>query len=117
MAEMENSEQQQQQGLVKPDIYTGGNGEEKMENSYAGTTDFRAQAQEYGQKFQEAAVKAKDFAAEKLTQAGDKFKELQNKNPQEFVEDAKEYARKKPGETILIAAAVGLVLGLLLKRK
>jgi ElaB/YqjD/DUF883 family membrane-anchored ribosome-binding protein len=32
-----------------------------------------------------------------------------------LVEDAKEFARKKPGQTILISAAVGLVLGLLLK--
>ena len=111
MAEMENSEQQ---GLVKKDIY---NGEEKMETGYTDTTDFRAQAQEYGQRLQEAAVKAKDFAAEKFNQAGDKLKELQNKKPQELVEDAKEYARKKPAEAILISAAVGLVLGLLLKRR
>lgn len=75
------------------------------------------QAQEYGQKFQDAAVKAKDFAGEKFAQASDKFKELQNKDPKEIVEDAKEYARQKPGNAILISAAVGLVLGLLFKRR
>jgi ElaB/YqjD/DUF883 family membrane-anchored ribosome-binding protein len=73
------------------------------------------QAEEYGQKLQDAAVKAKDFASEKLAQAGDKFKELSNKDPKELVEDAKEFARQKPGQTILISAAVGLVLGLLLR--
>jgi ElaB/YqjD/DUF883 family membrane-anchored ribosome-binding protein len=75
------------------------------------------QAQEYGQKFQDAAAKAKDFAGEKFAQASDKFKELQNKDPKEIVEDAKEYARQKPGNAILISAAVGLVLGLLFKRR
>jgi ElaB/YqjD/DUF883 family membrane-anchored ribosome-binding protein len=112
MAEMENTERQQ--GLVKTDIY---NGVERMETGYTEATDFRAQAQEYGQRLQDAAVKAKDYAAEKLNQASDKLKELQNKNPQEIVEEAKEYARKKPGEAILISAAVGLVLGLLLRRR
>ena len=75
------------------------------------------QAQEYGQKFQDVAGKAKIFAEEKAAWAGDKFKELQNKDPKELVEDAKEFARQKPGQTILISAAIGLVLGFLLKRK
>src|SRR5262245_56787196 len=67
--------------------------------------------------FNEFADKAKVFAEEKLAWAGDKFKELQNKDPKEIVEDAKEYARQKPGQTILISAAIGLVVGLLLRRK
>ena len=108
MAEMETN----QQGLIKPEVY---NGEDKIETDYA--TEFKAQAQEYGQKLQEAAGKAKDFAAEKFNQAGDKLKELQNKNPQELVDEAKDYVRKKPGEALLISAAVGLVVGLLLKRR
>ncbi len=77
--------------------------------------DLRSQAEEYGQKLQDAAVAAKDYASEKFSQAGEKFKELQNKDPRELVEDAKEYARQKPGQTILISAAVGLVLGLILR--
>lgn len=77
--------------------------------------EFKVQAQEYQQKIQDAAVKAKDFANEKFAQAGDKFKELSAKDPKELVEDAKEYARKKPAQTILISAAVGLVLGLILR--
>ena len=46
-----------------------------------------------------------------------KFKELQDKDPKQLVEDAKQYAREKPGQAILISAAVGLILGLLLKRR
>lgn len=86
-----------------------------LDDEYLG--DWKMQAQEYQQKFQDAAMKAKDFANEKFVQASDKFKEISNKDPKELVEDAKEYARQKPGQTILISAAVGLVLGLLLKRK
>ena len=72
--------------------------------------DLKMQAQEYGQK-------AKAYAEEKFAWAGEKFKEIQNKDPKELVEDAKEYARQKPGQTILISAAVGLVLGMLLRRR
>jgi len=94
------------QGLVKKDLT---NGADKTGNEYMG--DFKVQAQEYGQKLQDAATKARDYANEQFTVATDKFKELQQKDPKELVEDAKEYARQKPGQTILISAAVGLVLG------
>ena len=99
-----------EQGLIKPDVF---NGEDKTANEYM--NDIKGQAQEYGQKFQDAAFKAKDFASERLTAANDKIKELQNKDPKELVEDAKEYARQKPGQSLLIAAAAGLVIGLLIK--
>ena len=79
--------------------------------------DIKMQAQEYGQKLQDAALKARDFASEKFSQAGDKIKQLQERDPKQLVEDAKQFAREKPGQTSLISAAVGLVLGLLLKRK
>ncbi|MFN2501754.1 MAG: hypothetical protein ABR530_07070 [Pyrinomonadaceae bacterium] len=77
--------------------------------------DIRVQAQEYGQKIQDAAAKAKDYATDAFSQAGDKFRELQSRDPKEYIEDAKEFARQKPGQTILISAALGLVVGLLLK--
>ncbi len=102
----------QDQGLIKTDVY---NGEDKSTTEYMG--DFKGQAQEYGQKVQDAAMKAKHFANEKFAVASDKFKELQQKDPKELVADAKEYARQKPGQTIMISAAVGLILGFLLKRR
>lgn len=102
----------QEQGIIKTDMY---NGQDTTTNDYMG--NFKGQAQEYGQKFQDAAGKARDFATDKFAVASDKLKELQSKDPKELVEDAKEYARQKPGQTILISAAVGLVLGILLKRR
>ncbi len=87
--------------------------EENLDDEFLG--DIKMQAQEYGQKLSDVAGRAKAFAEEKAAWAGEKFKELQNKDPKELVEDAKEFARRKPGQTILISAAVGLVLGFLLK--
>jgi len=107
---MENMENQERQELIKMDEI---NGKDETYNNYM--DDFKGQAQEYGQRLQGAAMKAKDFAGEKFAQASDKFKELQNKDPKEIVEEAKEYARQKPGQALLISAAVGLVLGVLLR--
>lgn len=72
-------------------------------------------AQEYGQKLTEVATQAKDYVADKVSVVSDKFKDLQNADLGELAENAKEYARKKPGQAMLISAAVGLVLGLLVR--
>ena len=108
-AEVKKAEKELEQSLV-PVVP-----EEGLDDEFLG--DLKMQAQDYGQKLQDAAGKAKVFAEERMAWAGDKFKELQDKDPKELVEDAKEFARQKPGQTILISAAVGLVLGFLLRRK
>ncbi len=108
----EQGKVKQDEALVKTDAY---NGEDRDANNYIG--DLKVQADEYGQKLQDAAIKAKDYANEKYMQANEKFKELKEKDPQELVEEAKDYARKNPGQTILISAAAGLLLGWLIKRK
>ncbi len=109
---IENETNNTRQELEKIEPF---NGEDKQVNE--SMNDFKAQAQEYGQQFQDAAMKAKDFATEKFAVASDKFKELQNKDPKELVEEAKEFARQKPGQALLVSAAVGLVLGLLFKSR
>jgi len=77
--------------------------------------DLRGHAEEYGQQLKDVAGKAYDYANERFAGAGDKIRELSNKDPRELVEDAKEFARQKPGQTILISAAIGLVFGALLR--
>jgi ElaB/YqjD/DUF883 family membrane-anchored ribosome-binding protein len=72
-------------------------------------------AQQYGQKLQEVATQAKDYVADKASVVGNKIKDLQNADIGELAENAKEYARRKPGQALLISAAVGLVLGLLVR--
>ncbi len=111
-AEVKKAERELEQSLVP--VVPEGTGEAGLlDDEFLG--DLKMQAQEYGQRLQDAAVKARDFAGEKFAQAGDKFKELQAKDPKELVEDAKEFARQKPGQTILISAAIGVVIGFLLK--
>jgi len=107
-AEVKKAEQELEQSLVPVGTEDGAGTDEFL-------GDLKMHAQAYGQKIQDAAAKAKDFANEKFTYAGDKIKEFQDKDPKELIEDAKEYARQKPGQTILISAAVGLVLGLILR--
>lgn len=111
-AEVKKAEKELEQGLV----HVGTDGTATAgEDEYLG--ELKMQAQEYGQKFQDAASRAKDYATESFQYAGEKFKELQNKDPKELLEDAKDFARQKPGQALLIAGAVGLVVGWLLKRK
>jgi ElaB/YqjD/DUF883 family membrane-anchored ribosome-binding protein len=109
--EVRKAEQELEQGLAKTDVdpfdATAGKDE------FLG--DLRMQAEEYGQKLKDVGGKAYEYATEKYSAANEKFKEIKAKDPREMVEDAKEFARQKPGQTILISAAVGLVLGLILK--
>lgn len=82
----------------------------------AGTATALSQtAHDYGQKISEVATQAKDYVADKVSVVGDKFKELQNADLGELAENAKEYARRKPGQALLISAAAGLLLGLIIR--
>ena len=72
-------------------------------------------AREYGEKISEAATQAKDYVSDKMTVVGDKVKDLQNTDLAEIAENAKDYARKNPGQAILISAAAGLLVGLILR--
>jgi ElaB/YqjD/DUF883 family membrane-anchored ribosome-binding protein len=71
--------------------------------------------QECGRKIAAAASQARDYVSEKANVMGEKIKDLQNKDLGEIAGEAKDYARKNPGQAILISAAAGLVLGLLLR--
>ena len=86
----------------------------------AGTaTGLAAQAKEYGQKVADvastAASTAKDYVSDKMTPVVDKFKDLQNTDIKEVANQAKDYARQNPGQAILISAAAGLLVGLILR--
>ena len=108
--EVKKAEKELQEGLVPVTDEFG-----SSQDEYLG--DLKMHAQEYGQKLQDAAIRARDYASEKFSQAGGRLKELQDKDPKQIVEDAKQFAREKPGQALLISAAVGVVLGLLLRRK
>jgi ElaB/YqjD/DUF883 family membrane-anchored ribosome-binding protein len=63
-------------------------------------------AQDYGQRISEVATQAKDYVSDKVSVVGDKIKDLQNADLGELAENAKDYARKNPGQALLISAGV-----------
>jgi len=86
------------------------------EGTTSGTATALSQtAQDYGQKISDAATQAKDYVSEKVSVVGDKIKDLQNADIGELAENAKDYARKNPGQALLISAAAGLLLGLIIR--
>jgi len=72
-------------------------------------------AQEYGHRISEVATQAKDYVSDKVSVVGDKIKDLQNADLNELAENAKNYARRNPGQALLISAGVGLLLGMILR--
>src|SRR5688572_20552597 len=63
----------------------------------------------------DVATYAKDYVSDKTSVVGDKLKDLRNADLGELVENAKDYARNNPGQAILISAAAGLLVGLLIR--
>jgi len=95
---------------------TGGIGNTGSTGGGTGTAAALSQtAQDYGKKVTEVATQAKDYVADKVSVVGDKLKDLQNADIGQVAENAKEYARKNPGQAMLISAGVGLLLGLLVR--
>ena len=93
-----------------------GGGQSMTPSTGTGTAAGRSStAQEYGQKITDAATQAKDYVSDKMSVVTDKIKDIQNRDFNEVANEAKEYARQKPGQAILISAAAGLVLGLLIR--
>ena len=101
------------------DTITGNNQNESNQSMILGSenrmSEFSDTANEYGRKIADAASRASDYIEEKAGVLGDKFKDLQGKNFNEIADEAKDYARRKPGQAILISAAAGLFLGFLLR--
>jgi ElaB/YqjD/DUF883 family membrane-anchored ribosome-binding protein len=94
---------------------TSPSGLSQSSQGYNQSTQGYNEVQTYGQKISEAANQAKDYVSDKVTVVGDKIKELQNVDVKELAANATDYARKNPGQAILISAAAGLVLGLILR--
>jgi ElaB/YqjD/DUF883 family membrane-anchored ribosome-binding protein len=89
---------------------TGGGG-----TGTGAATGLAQTAKDYSQKVADAASTAKDYVSDKMTPVVDKIKDLQNTDIKEVANQAKDYARQNPGQAILISAAAGLVLGLLIR--
>ena len=96
---------------------TGGNSQSLTPAGGQGTGAATATAEDkgYGAKLAEAASTAKDYVTDKVSAIGDKLADLKNTDIKEVANQAKDYARQNPGQAILISAAAGLVLGLLIR--
>jgi ElaB/YqjD/DUF883 family membrane-anchored ribosome-binding protein len=113
----ENSDMPENGSINEPTTgATGTTGGAGTTGTGTGTATALSQtARDYGQKITDAASTAKDFVSDKVSVVGDKIKDLQNADLGELAENAKQYARQKPGQALLISAGVGLLLGLILR--
>jgi ElaB/YqjD/DUF883 family membrane-anchored ribosome-binding protein len=74
-----------------------------------------AKAKEYGQTVADAATTAKDYITDKAGVVGEKIQGLRDVDYAEYANQAKDYARSNPGQALLVAAAAGFVIGLLVR--
>jgi ElaB/YqjD/DUF883 family membrane-anchored ribosome-binding protein len=81
----------------------------------AGGGGIGARAKEYGQTVADAASTARDYLSDKASVVGDKLQDLRNVDYAEYANQAKDYARQNPGQALLVAAAAGFVIGLLVR--
>jgi ElaB/YqjD/DUF883 family membrane-anchored ribosome-binding protein len=76
-------------------------------------------AKEYGQTVVDAASQAKDYITDKASAVGDKFQNIDYQQyadqAKQYAGQAKDYARQNPGQALLVAAAAGFVIGLLVR--
>ena len=72
-------------------------------------------AKQYGQTVADAATTAKDYITDKASVVGDKIQGLRDVDYAEYANQAKDYARQNPGQALLVAAAAGFVIGLLVR--
>lgn len=87
----------------------GGNGElshEENDTDKGGnTTD----------KIAEVVSQAKDYLGDKVNTVGGKIKDFATDDLSGLAEKAKDFARQNPGQAIMVAAAAGVLLGLLVR--
>lgn len=97
----------------------GGTGLSTTGGAAAGTAAAPAgigeRAKQYGQTVADAATTAKDYISDKAGVVGEKIQGLRDVDYAEYANQAKDYARQNPGQALLVAAAAGFVIGLLVR--
>jgi ElaB/YqjD/DUF883 family membrane-anchored ribosome-binding protein len=74
-------------------------------------------AHEYTDKISDAVTQAKDYLGDKASAVGGKIKEFASDDLSGLAEKAKDFARQNPGQAILISAAAGMLLGLIVRAR
>jgi ElaB/YqjD/DUF883 family membrane-anchored ribosome-binding protein len=62
-----------------------------------------------------AASTAREYLGDKASVVGDKLQGLKEVDYAEYANQAKDYARQNPGQALIVAAAAGFVIGLLVR--
>ncbi len=96
-------------------ISTTGGSSTAAGTATAPSSGIGARAKEYGQTVADAATTAKDYLSDKASVVGDKIQGLKDVDYAEYANQAKDYARQNPGQALLVAAAAGFVIGLLVR--
>ena len=94
---------------------TTGSGGAATGAATAPASGITGKAKEYGQTVVDAASQAKDYIADKAGPVVDKLQGLRDVDYQQYANQAKDYARQNPGQALLVAAAAGFVIGLLVR--
>ena len=72
-------------------------------------------AHEYTDKLSDAVTQAKDYVGDKVSIVSGKIKEFASNDLSSLPRKAKDFARGNPGQAILISAAAGVLLGLIVR--
>jgi ElaB/YqjD/DUF883 family membrane-anchored ribosome-binding protein len=96
-------------------LATTGGGGAATGAATAPASGIAGKAKEYGQTVVDAASQAKDYIADKAGPVVDKLQDLRNVDYQQYATQAKDYARQNPGQALLVAAAAGFVIGMLVR--
>lgn len=96
-------------------LSTTGSGSAATGTATAPASGIGARAKEYGQTVADAASTAKEYITDKAGVVGEKIQGLRDVDYAEYANQAKDYARQNPGQALLVAAAAGFVIGLLVR--
>ena len=88
---------------------TGGGG---IAKTATGLTEV---AHQYTDKVSDAVSQAKDYLGDTVSTVGGKIKEFATNDLGDLAEKAKSFARQNPGQAILVSAAAGMLLGLIVR--
>lgn len=72
-------------------------------------------AHEYADKISDAVTQAKDYVGDVASNVSGKIKELANSDLSGLAVKARDFARENPGQAILVSAAAGMLLGLIIR--
>ena len=96
-------------------LTTTGGGGAATGAATAPASGITGKAKEYGQTVVDAASQAREYITDKAGVVGEKIQGLRDVDYQQYATQAKDYARQNPGQALLVAAAAGFVIGLLVR--